>query len=240
MSEYDTNPNFFKKYSDMPRSIEGLKGFGEWTEFRSMLPDFTGKKVLDLGCGYGYHCKYVADSGASSVVGVDGSRNMIQKANEINGAPHITYQVNRMQEIDFPEKSFDVVISSMAFHYLESFSVIVGIVKKLLKDGGEFTFIVCNPIFTSYGTCDWYRDENGKIIHWPLDRYFDESIRHTRFLDEDVVMHHRTLSTYINTLIEHGFQITNIKEPKPDVDIAKDDIENESRRPRFLAIASKK
>ena len=70
-NKYD-DPVFFEKYSQMSRSQEGLAGAGEWETLRSMLPDFAGKHVLDLGCGYGWHCIYAAESGAASVLGVGG------------------------------------------------------------------------------------------------------------------------------------------------------------------------
>ena len=44
---------FFEKYSQMERSVKGLEGAGEWHELQKLLPDFSGKRVLDLGCGFG-------------------------------------------------------------------------------------------------------------------------------------------------------------------------------------------
>lgn len=44
---------FFLKYQEMPRSKGGLSSAGEWSELEKLLPDFRGKRVLDLGCGYG-------------------------------------------------------------------------------------------------------------------------------------------------------------------------------------------
>ena len=44
---------FFEKYSQMDRSVKGLQGAGEWYAFKRLLPELNGKKILDLGCGYG-------------------------------------------------------------------------------------------------------------------------------------------------------------------------------------------
>ena len=78
-NKYD-NEVFFQKYSQMLRSQKGLQGAGEWSELEKILPDFCGKTVLDLGCGYGWHCKYAAQHKAASVLGTDISHKMLQKA----------------------------------------------------------------------------------------------------------------------------------------------------------------
>ena len=49
-NEYDKEA-FFNQYKQMSRSTDGLKGAGEWHELQKLLPDFSGKDVLDLGCG---------------------------------------------------------------------------------------------------------------------------------------------------------------------------------------------
>ena len=83
--------NFFEQYSAMDRSKQGLKGAGEWYVLRKMLPDFTGKDVLDMGCGFGWHCRYAIENGARSVIGIDISEKMLEKAKEINKLPGIEY-----------------------------------------------------------------------------------------------------------------------------------------------------
>src|SRR5690625_6832795 len=80
-NKYD-HPNFFSAYEQMPRSVSGLKGAGEWHIFRELMPDLRNKNVLDLGCGFGWHCRYAREQGARSVVGVDISENMINKARD--------------------------------------------------------------------------------------------------------------------------------------------------------------
>ena len=82
-NKYDDDV-FFKKYSEMNRSRQGLAGAGEWSELQKLLPDFKDKRVLDLGCGYGWHCLYAAEHGAASVMGVDISEKMLNTAREKN------------------------------------------------------------------------------------------------------------------------------------------------------------
>ena len=81
-NKYDDD-QFFKNYAAMPRSKDGLKAAGEWYELEKILPNFQGKKVLDLGCGYGWHCKYAANHGALEVVGIDLSHKMLEVANKM-------------------------------------------------------------------------------------------------------------------------------------------------------------
>ena len=71
-------------------------------------------------------------------------------------------------------------------------------------------FSVEHPIFTSAGSQDWYYDDNGEILHFPVDNYYYEGKREAIFLDEKVTKYHRTLTTYIETLLNNGFLLTNI------------------------------
>ena len=78
------------------------------------------------------------------------------------------------------------------------------------------SFSVEHPIFTAYGNQDWYYNQEGNPIHWPVDRYFTEGKRTAVFLGEEVVKYHKTLTTYINGLLQTGFEICELIEPQPD------------------------
>ena len=122
-NNYD-NPGFFSQYRRFPRSVEGLSAAGEWHALQKLFPDFSGKRVLDLGCGYGWHCIYAAEHGAAAVTGVDLSEKMLAVAREKTTAPQVTYIRGDMAETPFPPESFDVVLSSLAIHYLPSFCLL--------------------------------------------------------------------------------------------------------------------
>lgn len=240
-NKYDDG-KFFDEYSRMSRSVNGLKGAGEWHVLKTMLPDFKEKRLLDLGCGFGWHCRYAIEQGATFALGIDISRNMIEGAKERNASPLIEYRCMAIEDYDFVSESYDIVISSLAFHYLESFDDICNKVYACLTKGGTFVFSVEHPVFTAYGTQDWYYDEKGQPMHWPVDNYFTEGKRKAVFLGEEVTKYHKTLTTYVNGLIQAGFNITGLIEPEPDRELfgVIPGMEDELRRPMMLLISADK
>ena len=212
-NKYDDNI-FFQKYSQMSRSQQGLAGAGEWETLRKLLPDFKDKRVLDLGCGYGWHCIYAMEHGASSVVGVDISHKMLEVAKEKTHFPQVEYKCCAIEDVEFPEESFDVILSSLAFHYVADYEILVKKIYRILKSGGKLVFTVEHPVFTAYGTQDWHYNEKGEILHFPVDNYYYEGKRTAVFLGEKVTKYHRTLTTYLNTLLSNGFIINHIVEPQ--------------------------
>lgn len=240
-NKYD-DENFFSAYEKMPRSVKGLEGAGEWHVLKALMPEIRNKNVLDLGCGFDWHCRYARKQLASSVIGVDISEKMLQKARENTDDPFISYIKMPIEDINFPDSQFDVVISSLAFHYIKSFQAICKKVYDCLKPEGTFVFSVEHPIFTSQNEQDWYFDDQGNRLHWPVDNYQSEGMRETTFLTENVVKYHRTISTYISDLIGSGFNIRAVKEPMPSDEMLKSvpEMKDENRRPMFLIISAVK
>lgn len=236
---YD-RPDFFEKYSRMDRSQRGLEGAGEWEALERILPDFTGAEVLDLGCGYGWHCIYAAAHGASAVLGIDGSRRMLAVAEEKTAYPQVTYRCADMEGLEFPPARFDVVLSSLALHYVEDYAGLVSRIRSWLRPGGTFVFSVEHPVFTAQGPQSWFCDETGKILHFPVDRYFFEGERTAVFLGERVKKYHRTLTTYLSALLENRFQIRAVVEPQPPQRLLDTvpGMAEELRRPMMLLVAA--
>lgn len=240
-NKYD-NDLFFKKYSQMGRSKDGLLAAGEWETLKQLLPDFHGKRVLDLGCGYGWHCIYAMEQGAASVVGVDISQKMLAVAREKTSYPEVDYLCLPMEEVDFPSERFDIVISSLALHYTPDYEPLVQKIQDMLTPGGCFVFSAEHPVFTAEGSQDWVYDEQGSIRHFPVDNYYVEGKRIAPFLGEPVVKYHRTLTTYLNTLLSHGFSITQIVEPQPSDELCASvpGMKDELRRPMMLLVSAMK
>lgn len=237
-NKYD-DLGFFEKYSEMPRSIGGLNAAGEWPVLRSMLPSLRDKRVLDLGCGFGWHCKYAREQQARSVVGVDLSEKMLAYARENNNDSAIEYRRLAIEDINFAAGEFDVVISSLALHYVEHFEIVCRKIHHCLVSGGTFILSVEHPVYTALAAQDWYYGSEGERLHWPVDDYQKEGLRQARFLDNDVVKYHRTIATYVNALIDSGFSLMKLSEPQPTQETLDKypEMRDETRRPIFLLIS---
>lgn len=239
-NKYDDDA-FFEKYAAMKRSKEGLTGAGEWETLEGMLPDFTGKRVLDLGCGYGWHCIYAAEHGAVSVTGVDISEKMLETAVRNTSCPRVRYVRKAIEDADFPPESFDAVISSLAFHYIASFGDIAQKVSGWLTPGGHFIYSVEHPVFTAQGSQRWHYDKDGRIMHFPVDNYFYEGKRVADFLGEEVVKYHRALTSYLTGLLSNGFEILSVAEPRPTEHMMSlPGMKDELRRPMMLIVSAVK
>lgn len=167
---------------------------------------------------------------------------MLQKARKNTDDPLISYMKLPIEDISFSDCQFDVVISSLALHYLKSFDAICKKIYDCLKPGGTFVFSVEHPIFTSREEQDWYVDDQGNRLHWQVDNYQVEGLRATTFLTENVLKYHRTISTYINDLIGAGFTIRAVKEPGATDEMVKNqpEMKDENRRPMFIIISVEK
>ena len=213
-NKYD-DERFFGQYSQMSRSVQGLRGAGEWHELKKMLPDFNGKRVLDLGCGFGWHCRYAIERGATFALGIDLSGKMLDKAREINSSPLIEYKRIAIEDFDFAPNSFDIVISSLTFHYLESFDTVCTEVYKCLTQEGVFVFSVEHPVFTAGVGQDWIYTDVGTPKYWPIDNYFFSGERKTHFLGCDVVKQHHTLTQIMMGLLNNSFELKVVEEAEP-------------------------
>ncbi|MCQ1849782.1 class I SAM-dependent methyltransferase [Neorhizobium galegae] len=237
---YDT-PEFFAGYSQLGRSVHGLAGAAEWPVIRTLLPEMTGLRVVDLGCGFGWFSRFAAAEGAASVLGLDLSENMIAKARTENAHPAITYEIANLERVELSAGAFDLAYSSLAFHYLEDFGRLVAEVHSALVPGGKFVFTIEHPIYMASRNPGWRTDEAGKK-YWPVDGYSVEGRRTTDWLAKGVVKYHRAIGTTLNTLIDGGFAIRRVIEwhPSPDQIAANPALAEEMDRPMILMVSAER
>lgn len=163
---YD-DPVFFEGYSRLGRSVEGLDGAAEWPALRAMLPDVGGLNVVDLGCGYGWFCRWAREHGAQMVLGLDVSDQMLARAKDSTTDAAITYVRADLEKLDLPEAAFDLAYSSLAFHYIEDLSGVFRNIHRALVPGGHLVFSIEHPIYMAPRHPSWVVDDRGSKT-WPL------------------------------------------------------------------------
>lgn len=235
-SEYD-NEIFFKEYAKMSRSVDGLSAAGEWSQFKHLFSELEGKCVLDLGCGYGWHCKFAAEQGAAQVLGIDLSQKMIAEAKKRNAHDSITYYVCGMEAYEYPQDRWDCVISNLAMHYIADIEAVFQKVHRTLKPDGVFLFNIEHPVFTAGVGQDWVYTSDGTPQYWPVDNYFFSGERKTHFLGCEVIKQHHTLTQILMGLLQSGFCLDAVEEVQPPQEMMRlPGMEYELRRPMMLLV----
>jgi ubiquinone/menaquinone biosynthesis C-methylase UbiE len=237
---YD-NEEFFEAFSRLERSIMGLDGAAEWPALRAMLPDLRGLRVLDLGCGFGWFCRWARQSGAAQALGIDVSEKMLARATVTSQDAAITYTRADLEHVELPVGLFNLVYSALVFHYIKGLDRLMTEVYRSLVPGGHLVFSVEHPIYTAPAHPNWSVNATGRKT-WPIDCYLDEGPRSTDWLTKGVIKQHRTFATYINLLLERGFILSHIEEwgPSEEQVALKPELADERQRPPFLLVAAKR
>ena len=234
---------FFAGYRKIRAKDGNANDLFEIPALLSILPELKGKRVLDLGCGYGEHCKLFLERGAESVTGIDISEKMLAVARQENSDPRIRYLHMAIEDIGQLKETFDVVVSSLALHYVEDFSGVCQNVCGLLSPGGIFLFSQEHPLVTSHSGGDrWTKNEAGEKLHVNISNYGVEGLRETTWFIDHIRIYHRTFSGIINALLEAGFSIERMVEPLPTEELLEryPDHKDLLHKPDFLLLKVKK
>jgi SAM-dependent methyltransferase len=237
---YD-DPEFFAGYSRLRRSVEGLAGGAEWPALRALMPDLNGANIVDLGCGFGWFCRWAREQGAARVLGLDVSEKMLERAAAETADAAITYTQADLEHLDLPAASFDLAYSSLALHYIVDLAGMLATVHQALVPGGRLIFSAEHPIFTAPVRDDWLVDADGRKT-WPVNNYQLEGPRHRDWFVQGVVKQHRTIGTYLNMLIGLGFTIAHVEDWGPtDAQVAETPaLAVERERPIFLLVSARR
>lgn len=209
--------------------------------FLRILPPVKGLRGLDIGCGEGTNTRAVARLGAK-MTAIDPSSRFVDHArsyqSEDNSKPgsngsssEIEYHVQSATELTFEDNSFDFAMSTMVLMDIPDLEAVLKEVHRVLKPGGFFQFSIVHPCFST-PEIEWQEEEgaDGQINRrLMVSKYFEEGAyleewtfsSLPKHLSEDhqefkVAHYHRTLSTWLNSLVKAGFHLEESHEPCPD------------------------
>ena len=210
---YD-NETFFEGYKKLREQSDSANELIEKPQFFNLVGDVRDKTILNLGCGAGEHDRKLIELGAKSVLGIDLSEKMINEAKKLSNSSNLSYQVMSMTDIDKIDQKFDLVVSSLAIHYIEDYDELCKKVYNLLNDGGRFIFSNGHPMGSAVILNNY--EENFVILddkkYFLLSDYNNEGKRISHWFVDGVETYHRTISHLINGLIEAGFIIERVEE----------------------------
>ena len=146
---------------------------------------------------------------------------------DVRGRQGIRYVNTSYAALDmFDEAAFDTVVSFMALMDGPRFDLAMKECCRVLRPGGTLAFSLMHPCFITKGS-RWIRDEHGEKVSWVVSRYFDPGhwVERWRFTDAPadapqfaVPRFDRTLSEYLNAVMDAGFTLRKLGEPRPSLE----------------------
>jgi ubiquinone/menaquinone biosynthesis C-methylase UbiE len=197
--------------------------------FFSMLPDVQGLVGLDIGCGEGHNTRLLAKRGAR-VRAVDIADILVAHARqaEEDEPLGIDYRVASAVALPFDEATFDFATGVMSFMDIPEIERVLTETYRVLRPGGFLQFSITHPCFDTPHRRN-LRDANGRTYAMEVGQYFralDGEIAEWFF--EKAPAHvtqgmskfkvprfTRTVSQWLNLLIDTGFVMERMEEPRP-------------------------
>ena len=205
----------------------------EFPATKALVPDIAGSRVLDAGCGRGRYAAWLVDRGAD-VVAVDTSEEMVEQARRRVGDRADVRRADITGPLGFADDdAFDGVVCGLSLHYVEDWRAAFTTFARILRPGGFLVFSAKHPVdgYIAFGAENYFEVERAQMT-WSAD---GEEV--------DVPFYRRPFSEVINPLVETGFRLEELVEPKPAESFEKrkpDSYEKRLKYPTFLCVRASK
>lgn len=238
-SEFFDDADVFHAYNELRKRDENANDTIEKPIISELIGSICGLNILDLGCGDGRTGLEMLKNGCNRYVGIEPSVNMFEIAKQTLAATDGRVYRSTMEGWDYPVEQFDLVLSRLAFHYIEDIEDVFRRIYLTLKDNGRLIFSVEHPVITSsfksYEVSRPHQD-------WTVDDYFCNGKRQQKWLGGEVVKYHRTIEDYFEGLQSAGFVVEKLKESRPNKAFFLNEMtyERRLRIPLFLFLVGRK
>jgi 2-polyprenyl-3-methyl-5-hydroxy-6-metoxy-1,4-benzoquinol methylase len=206
--------------------------------------DVNGKRVLDIGCGYGYFSRKLAEQ-CAQVSAVDISDRLIQQAERVEaekplGIHYFRDDAKNISDL-FSVQSFDLVTGCMSVQDMDEPAVVIDAAFQLLTHSGRLVISVPHPC-TDPPHRVWQKDMFGRKLALSLDRYFetgpavcDWSMPRLAYRWQ-TPYRRLTLTDWSCIFVNAGFVIRSLSEPRPTADLVQSNpnLHDCSRMPYFI------
>ncbi len=198
--------------------VEAMGQRGDWGREHVLDPAMLERvgerrytRALDVGCGEGRFCRMLSARGIETT-GIDPTEELIRTARDRH--PEGRYEAAVAEELPFEDASFDLVVSYLTLIDIPDFRSGLKEMTRVLKPGGTMLIANLNSFVTTtpHG---WVKDEEGRLLHYAMDRYLEEFSEWVDFSNIRIQNWHRPLSAYMQTLLALGLTLSFFDEPAP-------------------------
>ena len=197
--------------------IDSMGERGDWGREHVLDPVMLSRVAtgrfgcaLDVGCGEGRFCRMLKAAGVAAT-GIDPTHQLVEAARRRD--PSGDYRLGRAEQLEFEAASFDLVVSYLTLVDIDDFRTAISEMARVLKPGGSLLVANLTGFTSACAAQGWVRDEEGRRLHFPVDRYLDEF---SFWLGGNTHENwHRPLEAYMAALLESGLQLTFFSEPEP-------------------------
>jgi SAM-dependent methyltransferase len=177
----------------------------------------VGMKVLELGCGTGYFTRELARSGAH-IVAVDVSPELLEIARAGCSTANISYEIQNVCAMSYPDVIFDSVVGSSVLHHLDIQEALREIYR-VLKVSGTIYFTepnMLNPQIAIQKNVPWVKRKLGDspdetaFFRWPLRRLLKQTGFGDVRIDPFDFLHPKTPSPLVNSVNAIGRFLENV------------------------------
>jgi SAM-dependent methyltransferase len=197
--------------------------------FFEMLPAINGLEGLDIGCGEGHNTRLLAARGAT-MHAIDIAEIFIAHAtrSEQEQPLGITYATADAAALPYADARFDFATSFMCYMDLPNPEAAFAEAWRVLKPGGFLQFSIAHPCYATpyrrnlrnaagqtyaFEIGDYFNTHCGKVEEWIFGAAPDAL--KNQFPKFKIPVFNRTLSELINLLLDTGFTIERMQEPRP-------------------------
>ena len=140
---------------------EGMTDMTALHHLLQLLEPKEREHILDLGCGAGVIAEYIVEKTGVRVTGLDYAEPAIAEANERtrDKRDRLSFVTGDMNALDFPEQSFDTVISIDTLYWVDDLTSTMAQVAKLLKPGGQMGIFMLKHVPDGRKAIDYSAEE---------------------------------------------------------------------------------
>jgi ubiquinone/menaquinone biosynthesis C-methylase UbiE len=203
--------------------------------FLAMLSEIGGRAGIDIGCGEGHNTRLLAARGAR-MIGVDLVRTFVEyaRAAERENPSAVQYLTGSASRLPFAPERFDFATAFMSLMDMPRPEAALGEAWRVLRSGGFLQFSILHPCFFPPHR-EQLRNEQGEPHALELGRYFERMdgridrwmfsaappATRGQYAPFQIPRYHRTLSEWLNAVLDAGFTIERLAEPYADDDTAR-------------------